>query len=300
MAGEFRPAITIKIVVDFEVAETRPQAPLREVLFHEWVVPGGTLWTLFYRAGAGYLLRFPELADFHLTQDGGQIRCWPAPGVSDATIQHLYLNQVLPLAISQQGKLVLHGSAVEVGDRAVAFIGASGKGKSTLAASFASSGFRFLTDDGLVVEALDGEYQVMPSHPSIRLWEDSQQALIDGGVRKAAPVQFTPKMRFLAGDGIVFCDRARRLRRVYFLGEGVSQEPVFERVNPSEALMGLVKNSFLLETERHEWLAAHFDGLSRLAGWPIFYRLDYPRRFEDLARVRQAIVEHTSKTGDTE
>jgi len=290
----------IKIVVDFDVAEIRPQAPLREASFHEWVFQDGTPWTRFYRVEAGYLLRFPGLADFHVSLDGARVRCWPVAEVSDATIQHLYLNQALPLALSKQGKLVLHGSAVEIGDVAVAFIGESGKGKSTLAASFAACGFRFLTDDGLVVEPSDEGYQVMPSHPSIRLWDDSQEALIGEGVRKAPPVQFTSKERFLAGDGIVFCCRARRLRCVYFLGDGISQETVFERVNPSDALIRLVKNSFLLETEQREWLATHFDGLSSLARLPIFYRLDYPRRFENLARVRRAIVEHTQKENDTE
>ncbi len=280
------------MTVDFQAEPARPQAPLHETLFHEWVFPDGSLWTGFYRAGEAYVMRFPGLADFLLAQDGGRIQAWPVPGVSDATLQHLYLNQVLPLALSKQGKLVLHGSAVEIGGGGVAFIGASGRGKSTLAASFAASGFRFLTDDGLLVEPDGGGYRILPSHPSIRLWQDSEAALVGAGAQKAPPVQFTPKARFLAGEGIVFCGQARHLRRVYFLGEGVRQEPVFERMSPREALVELVKNSFLLETEEHEWLAAHFDGLSRLVDEPIFYRLDYPRRFEDLARVRQAIVDH--------
>ena len=286
------------MTVDFQVANARPQAPLHAALFHQWVFPDGTVWTSFHRDGEAYLLRFPGLADFQLTKDGGQVRGWPAPGVSDATLQHLYLNQVLPLALSQQGKLVLHGSAVEIGGNGVAFIGASGRGKSTLAASFAGRGFRFLTDDGLVVEP-DGEaYRILPSHPSVRLWADSEEALVALDARKAPAVQFTSKARFLADDNIVFCGEPRRLRRVYFLGEGIQQEPVFERMRPSEALMGLVRNSFLLETEEHGMLATHFDGLSSLAERPIFFRLDYPRRFEDLTRVRQAIVDHSCKESD--
>ncbi|RVB80659.1 MULTISPECIES: hypothetical protein [unclassified Mesorhizobium] len=287
------------MTVDFQVADARPQMPLDATLFHQWVFPDGTLWTDFYRIGGAYLLRFPELADFQLSQDGGQIQAWPVQGVSGATIQHLYLNQVLPLALSKQGKLVLHGSAVEISGEGIAFIGESGRGKSTLAASFATDGFRFLTDDGLLVEPCDGGFQIMPSHPSIRLWEDSEEALVGkDGVRKAPPVQFTSKARFLAGDEIAFCGQPRRLRHVYFLGEGVQQEAVFEGMTGREALMELMKHSFLLEIEAHELLAAHFDELSSLAGQPIFYRLDYPRRFEDLPRVRQAIVKHAFKVGE--
>jgi hypothetical protein len=131
----------------------RPQPPPEHPPLHEWAFPDGTLWTQFYRTQTGYLLRFPDLADFEVSADGRVVEGWPAPGVTEDTAQHLYLNQVLPLALSKQGKLVFHASAVEIHGVAVAFMGASGKGKSTLAAGFASAGYRFLTDDGLMVEA---------------------------------------------------------------------------------------------------------------------------------------------------
>jgi hypothetical protein len=266
--------------------------------FHELTSPDGTVWTQFYRTDSSYLLRFPALADFELSADGRSVRCWPTPGTSEHTIQHLYLNQVLPLALGKQGHLVFHASAVEIGGAAVAFMGASGKGKSTLAASFATSGYRFLTDDGLMVEICGSGYQVMPSHPSIRLWQDSEAALIAPDTPTAPPLEFTSKSRFLAGETIPFCDAPRPLRRVYFLGDGSAPAVTFQRMKPAEALIELVKHSFLLDIEERDMLAAHFEELSGLASLPIYYRLDYPRRYEDLAAVRQAIVQHTSAEGD--
>ena len=147
---------------------------IQDAPFHQWSFPDGTLWTQFYRQGGGYLLRFPDLADFEVSADGATVLGFPAPGVTSPTVEHLYLNQVLPLALSRQGKLVLHGSAVDIGGQGVAFLGESGRGKSTLAASFATEGTRFLTDDGLLLEWVDGHCMIVPSHPSIRLWEDSQ------------------------------------------------------------------------------------------------------------------------------
>jgi serine kinase of HPr protein (carbohydrate metabolism regulator) len=94
--------------------------------------------------------------------------------VTSATVEHLYLNQVLPLALSRQGKLVLHGSAVDIGGQGVAFLGESGRGKSTLAASFATEGTRFLTDDGLLLEWVGECCMIIPSHPSIRLWQTAK------------------------------------------------------------------------------------------------------------------------------
>ena len=286
------------MTVIFEVLGERPLARLDTTPFHQWVFSDGTLWTAFHRTEAGYLLRFPELADFQLDWSGTRVQAWAAPGVSEATLQHLYLNQVLPLALSKQGKLVLHGSAVEIGDKSVAFIGKSGRGKSTLAASFATSGFRFLTDDGLLLDWLNGDCRVMPSHPSIRLWEDSQNALVGEDVQFAPPLQFTNKARFLAGRDIVFCHEARPLRKVYFLGEGLAPQLQLERMKPVDALVELIKNSFLLDIDEREMLASHFDAVFRLAALPIYYRLDYPRNYEDLPSVRNAIARHVSEESE--
>jgi hypothetical protein len=206
--------------VDFHPQEVPPK-PIGSVPFHQWHFPDGTLWTSFYRTEEGYLLRFPFLADFALDALGRNVRAWAAAGVDDATIENLYLNQILPLAWSKQGKLVLHGSAVEVDGQAIAFIGRSGLGKSTLAASFATAGYKFLTDDGLVLERSAAGYNAMPSHPSIRLWEDSQEALIAGPHELSIPVQYSSKVRFLAGKAIAFCAEPRPSHRLYFLGNEV-------------------------------------------------------------------------------
>jgi hypothetical protein len=282
-------------VVDFRIASARPQAPLATAPFHSWSFPDGTPWTEFHRANGGYLLRFPGLADFDVSADALDVTCFPATDAAEApeTIaQHLYLNQVLPLVLSKRGKLVFHASAVEVPEGAIAFVAVSGRGKSTLAASFAINGSRFLTDDGLVVEAGARGFDVLPSHPSIRLWEDSEQALIAPGATTAPALHYTSKSRFLAGDGLRFCAEPRSLRRAYFLGDGSADDISIQPMSATDALVEWVKHSFLLDVEEKPRLASHFDQVARLANEPIHYRLDFPRRFEDLPRVRQAVAEH--------
>jgi hypothetical protein len=274
------------------------QPPTHVRPFHTWSSPDGTLWTEFYRVRSGYRLRFPDLADFEVSADGRVVTCLPAPGISEATSQHLYLNQVLPLVLSKQGKLVFHASAVEVGDGAVAFVAESGRGKSTLAASFAVSGHRFLSDDGLVGESGVDGFEVLPSHPSIRLWEDSEAALIPPAAERAPPVSYTSKARFLAGDDLVFCDHPCVLRAVYFLGDGSAGGPTIEPLSAAQALVEWVKHSFLLDIEEQPRLASHFDQVAALANRPIHYRLDYPRRFGDLPQVRQAIIDHLQREGE--
>jgi hypothetical protein len=280
------------VTIRYKEHGARPMQTLPQTAFHEWVFPDGAVWTQFFRLGADYLLRFPELADFEVSADGTRVQGFPAPGVPSPTVEHLYLNQALPLALSRQGKLVLHGSAVDIGGLGVAFLGESGRGKSTLAASFATGGDRFLTDDGLLLEWAGSRCMIVPSHPSIRLWEDSQDALVNEHVAMAPAVSFTSKARFLAGPDIAFCDQAQPLRRLYFLGDGQVETPTVEPLRPAEALIELVKHSFLLDIEAQDGLARHFDDLSRLAALPIYFRLDYPRRYDALAAVRETVVRH--------
>lgn len=276
----------------FECRNPYSQAPVDYAPFHEWRLPDGAAFTQFYRTDSGYLLRFPELADFRVSRDGVNVECCPLPWVSHETIDLLYLNQVLPLVLSRLGTLVFHASAVDLSGQAVGFAGEAGRGKSTLAASFATGGYRFLTDDGLVIEERGADYWVAPSHPSIRLWEDSQEALVHPETPAADALPFTSKTRFLAGDNIAFCAEPRPLRHVYFLGNGTSPGVSFAPMSASEALIELVKHSFLLDIQASDLIAAHFDQLTRLVGRRIYYRLDYPRRFGALGEVRAAILNH--------
>jgi hypothetical protein len=283
----------------FSMLEPRSQRRRRGAPYHEWRFPDRVLWTQFFRVGSGYLLRFPRLADFDIAGDTLAVRCHPVPGITADTCEHLYLNQVLPLVWSRQDKLVFHASAVEIAGAAVAFLGESGRGKSTLAASFATGGFRFLADDGLVLEPRDAGYAAQPCHPSIRLWEDSQRELIAPDAVQTPPVQCTEKARFLADDGIAHCDRSLPLKQAYFLGDGRARSVTFEPMLAPAAMLEWVRNSYLLDPKERPMLAAHFEAVATLAGRLRCYRLDYPRRFAALPSLRQAIVQHVEREGAT-
>ena len=283
----------VKLVI---IRSYQVKAQLSEGLapFQEWTLPDGTLWARFYRTASGFLLNFPPLADFTVSADGKAVVAYPAKHVSSQTVDHLYLNQVLPLALSRQFKLVLHGSAVEIENFAVAFLGESGRGKSTLAASFSTSGFRFLTDDGLQINKGPNGYIIDPSHPSIRLWNDSREALIPESTRAALPVAYTSKSRLLADDEVAHCDVARPMRCVYFLGGGKLDKISIEPISGLDAMIQLVKNCFLLDIEKREMLTHHFNQLTGLAKTPMFFRLEYPREYAALPKVRDEVIRHST------
>jgi hypothetical protein len=281
-------------VVTFELATGRAPAAPDLPPFHEWVFPDGKLWTSFFRIPSGYLLRFPEIADFTVATDGGHVTAWPIDGVPPDAVDLVYVNQVLPLAWSKQGRMVFHASAVEIGGRAVAFIARSGYGKSTLAASFALAGARLICDDGLVLEPASQAATAHPGHPSLRLWSDSEEALVGDRLQRAPAVHYTTKRRFTVIDEPLHCNQPRELAAAFFLGDGTAAAPSISPMRGSQALVELAKHSFLLDGEERALLSTHFDALSRLAALPVWRRLDYPRRYDMLALVRQAVTQEVS------
>ena len=279
-------------MVDFAIATPRAQVALERSPFHEWTLPDGTRSTEFYRVGSGYLLRFPGLADFEISADGLAVRCRPTPETSDATSHHLYLNQVLPLVLGQARQ-----DGLPCQRRRDRRIGAGLRGrveprKIHTGRQLRDGRIAMLTDESLVVDERASAYWVAPGHPSVRLWDDSEQALIAPGVETAPGLPFTSKRRFLAAPELRFSDRPAPLRRVYFLGDGSAPTVKFEQMDAVDVMLELLKASFLLNVDDKPRLASHFDEVARLARRPIHYRLDFPRRFDLLPSVRQSIIEH--------
>lgn len=275
----------------------RVQRPHDHPPFHSWKMNSGAVWTTFHRIVGGYLLRFPELADFEVSTDGTTASCWPTPELPASTRDHLFYNQVLPLMLGERGQLVFHGSCVECGEGAIAFLGQSGKGKSTLATMFALSGMPFLTDDALVLELVGSHYIALPSRPSIRLWDDSREALLGSNVEFSCTLSYTDKGRVLSNAELPFCSESRPLIAAYFLGEGTAGEIAFRLMGGAETLASWVRHSFLLDIEHRPMLRSHFEKVVSLAQTIPSIELDYPRRYEDADDIRRAIVDHALRRG---
>ncbi|MBC7601606.1 MAG: hypothetical protein H7255_02965 [Ramlibacter sp.] len=267
---------------------TRVQRPISAPPFHTWRHEDGSALSHFYQVEDGYLLRFPELADFEISANGEAVQAWPTPRTPAEVLNHLYLNQVLPLAASRRGALVLHASAIDLGDKAIAFVGTSGAGKSTLAASFASAGLGFLTDDGLLLEWTGSQYLALPTHSSIRLCADSYGAITG---RKHPFAARNNKRRLRADETLRFCDEPRPLAAIFLLGRSDVSRVEIAPLAAERAMPHLAANAFFLSSGEPALLQAHFEHLCRAAQLGIAYTLDYPRNYSRLSEVHKMVVE---------
>ena len=144
-----------------------------------------------------FLLKLDDIARF-LVKDGQEIVIQPALESGEDEIRLFLLGSALGALLHQRGRLILHGSAIEIpppdlsrgtreqggieGGRAVAFVGPSGVGKSTLVAAFRQRGYRVLTDDVSAIALTEDKRPILfPGICQIKLWADAVKRLaLDG------------------------------------------------------------------------------------------------------------------------
>jgi hypothetical protein len=281
-------------MICYSLSEARPQLELNDRPFHCYTFDDGTVWAEFHRSDHYYLIRFPDLADFQVSVDGTEVVAIPSEQVDEATVEHLYINQLVPLALSRQGQPTFHASVVTVPGGAVAFLGKTGMGKSTLAASFALAEAEFLTDDALLVEQTESACLALPSHASLRLWEDSIRALIDADHPRAAQASYSTKARLPAGAGLTHSLKPQPLLAAYILEREDTTTIDIRTLGGAEGQMAWVKNSFLLDIKDPDLLARHFECTHRIATAVPTYALDYPRDYGMLRTVRDSVRRHVA------
>jgi energy-coupling factor transporter ATP-binding protein EcfA2 len=113
---------------------------------------------------------------FEIFAGGTRILFEPATGGDLGIARTDFITRVLLYCVDRARVTWLHGSAVGIGNRAVAFLGQSGAGKSTLALALARAGCEHICDDTLPVEA-GIESVVWPSDHIIRLRPDTRGRL---------------------------------------------------------------------------------------------------------------------------
>jgi len=248
------------------------------------------------RCPGGYLFRVPQVADFEISQNCRTIKCYLHQHVSLEVFRHILLDHVLPRIVGQFGNLVLHASAVQLSSgKGVIFLGGSGAGKSTLASSFAATGATLISDDCVqLLEKSDRLYAV-PSYAGFRLWPDSAEYLFATRERIFEKVGQTDKLRLIEHDKASH-SQASEISAIIVLGDS-SQSTLdcvmMERMEGAEALMLMVRKSFLLDMKDMRAVAKQFAIVSRIGTInPPIYKLSYPRDYAMLSAVRQTIAEH--------
>ena len=270
--------------------------------FHQWSIPfdnevdqENQPWLQLGRCYGGYYLRFPSMAGFIVSRDQSRIQCCPASDTPQVTVRHLLLDQVMPLVLSRTEPVVLHASGVLTEFGAIAFVGRTGEGKSTLAASFARNGCPMLSDDCLVLRSDCQCWTATATYPGVRLWPSTLDALLYRETPTHDIAHYINKRRVNNCEIVPHSSGPAALRALFMLcySEG---EPSITRHRPASATMALIAYAYNLDITDTAFLRQQFGTVSDIAAKVPVFELRYPRDFATLGRVRQVILKQLKET----
>jgi hypothetical protein len=210
-------------------------------------------------------LAYEDGARFFVDKAGARIwACTSDPLTTDYLATYLR-GPVMGFVLRLRGVPALHSSAISIRGRAVVLCGSAGAGKSTTAAALALRGIPVLSDDITALGENENGYVVEPGCPWICLWPEAVASLLGD---PAALPRMTKnwEKRYLALDEGTFESTRQPLGAIYLLAPRSSElsAPCVADVNSREAVLELVKNTYMNWVLNRTQRAAEFDVLSRL------------------------------------
>jgi HPr Serine kinase C-terminal domain len=183
----------------------------------------------------------PGVVRLHVAS-GVSIAVDPAPGAAIGDIRSYLLGSAMGALLHQRGLLPLHASAVEIDGKAVAFCGASGAGKSSLALHLVKRGHRLISDDICAIDTASGAAQLWPGLINLKLWRESLEAAGEqhDGLQPVLPTLDKYKLPVPAIAD--YCDFA--LGGIALLAKVEEGEPHVTAMHGAEGLSTLVSNTF--------------------------------------------------------
>ena len=199
---------------------------------------------------AGFQLSGERYGRHILSAGGGRLRCVPE-GARRSDWERFVVGQVLPFAAAVNGLEVMHASAVSVDGLAIALLGPSGMGKTSLALALCRRGAGFLADDVLALERGPEHLLAHPGTPVAGVAHEEAErvgaGLPAGAIavnERERLVRVAPGREPAALGAMVFLDRA----------PGGPEEPAIEPVSDPRALLSSTFNFVLDHPERLERL----------------------------------------------
>jgi hypothetical protein len=241
------------------------------------------------RGPNGARLTFDDTGVFDVSDAGRRVVWYPREGCEPDVARADLVGRVLPLTLHDQGLTSLHGSAVVLDGRAVAFLAPKNHGKSTLAMGLVERhGARLLSDDTLIVAPESGIARA--GVLSVRLWEHTAQRFsgLGGGRTVLSEKHIFEQMpaEWLAED-------ATPLAAIYALSPTPAGSPDAVR---RYALDGPEATIALIQYQKLGALLAGLDAVrvfelsATLASRVPVFRLEIARDLERLPDVTSAIV----------
>ena len=230
-----------------------------------------------------------------LFRAGEEIIIQPEPGIDEHKLRMSLPGSAMAVLLQQRGLLVLHASSVAINNQAVAFMGHSGWGKSTLAKSFHAQGNNILTDDVMAVKSDGNSQLVLPAFPQVKMLPDTAESFGYSEGSLPALYENARKVAYKFKEG--FQTEPLPLKRIYVLGKGTDHEII--KLSPQEAFAELVRHTRATSILSHDNFAvSHLHHCANLIKNVSICRFIRKPSLEDLPLLVELIKEDLA--GDTQ
>ena len=236
-----------------------------------------------FEDGATYL-RWTGLGEFVVSPDGRSVRCRRFAHASLEAFQVYLLQRALSFALVKLGMEPLHATAVVDDTSAVAFLGDTGCGKSTLAAACLREGDALVTDDLLVLRREGARVLAAPGPHRIKLFAGTARRLFDRKTSAPAMNRRTRKL-VLPLPPQRMARQLVPLRAIYVLAPHRANRIEIETLPPRAAFQALLQHTFNYLHRDADRLQRLFVEAADLSVAVPVKRLHYPRRYASLAAV---------------
>lgn len=161
----------------------------------------------------------------------------------------------------------LHSSAVDWNGNAVLFCADAGYGKSTTAAALALRGLPVVAEDIVPLELTRGKFRAVPGYPRVCLWPESV-ALLGESLEAFPRLTDLWDKRYLSlnGQRTYFARERLPVGVIYMLAmrSESPDSPRVEELTPKDALLELVKNTYMNWLLDREQRAEEFNVIGNL------------------------------------
>ncbi|GAB4550747.1 MAG: HPr kinase [Pleurocapsa sp.] len=269
----------VDLVIKYDSIAEKP-SPINNSPFHYW------------RNKQEIGLSWQKLGTF-LIREGREIIIASVADVEEKNLHPALLGACMAVALHQREYLILHGSAVKIHNRAVAFIGDKGWGKSTMAAALVLRGHQFITDDVLAIDLSGNEPLVFPSFPQLKLCPDAVETMGKNPETLPRIMPQVNKRQYKLNQD--FSTRPIPLQTIYLLNKGASLS--IDKIPTGKLILPLLAHSYGARFGKKLLAlgeAKHFLQCTDLANQVNIYSLKRPSDLSLLTDIVNLVEQHIS------
>ncbi|PKL66947.1 MAG: hypothetical protein CVV28_07775 [Methanobacteriales archaeon HGW-Methanobacteriales-1] len=239
----------------------------------------------YFRVTKKTIYRFwDEIGKFKIS-NGNEIIVNSVPDINDLILRSFILGTVMATLLYQRGLFLLHASAVNINNQAIAFLGIKGYGKSTTAMTFYKEGYPIIADDYIAIDMKNQTPLIKPGFPSLRLSYKSRQY----GNFSLQKVYYNDyeidKIHVPTVNS--FSLKEIPLKKLYVLQRG--NKISIDNFKPQEAIIKLVENTFGISRYKKSDHPIHLQQCASLLKYVDISLLEIPDSLEELYKVIKSI-----------